>query len=230
MLTSATLVTAVGALLTRDLTAASVQRTCRQLAELLPVDGVAVTVSVGPGSRVLVGASDESARRLELAQLTAGVGPCTEATAGGTAVVIEDLPAVVSRWPGLADQLVDVAIGAVVATGLHAGHAVIGSMDTYRRDRHGWRPGELADIARTAQVLALGLAALQVTTPDDVPTVPIGEEQVQLAQATGMVLAALGLSAPDALSRLRATAFTQGRLVTEVAGDVVAGRLAASLD
>jgi AmiR/NasT family two-component response regulator len=44
-------------------------------------------------------------------------------------------------------------------------------------------------------------------------------------QATGMVMVQLALPPEAALSRLRASAFVQGRAIDEVAGDVVARRL-----
>ena len=53
--------------------------------------------------------------------------------------------------------------------------------------------------------------------------------QVRVAQATGMVMAALGVPAVDAVSRLRAAAFLQGRLLTAVAADVVTHRRPATL-
>ncbi len=233
VVTAAVLVSAVESLLTTELTAAGVDVVCRQIVELLPVHGVAVTVAVGPGSRVLVGASDATARHLELAQLTAGVGPCTEATRTGQAVVVEDLLAALDRWPGLGEQLPAAGIGSVVANALLVGPITIGSMDVYRRDRHLWTAGELADVAEAARVLGLGLAAVQVLEPGGDPSAaggPMDTDRAVLEQATGMTMAALELSAGSALSRLRATAFLQGRLVTDVAADVVAGVVPASLE
>jgi hypothetical protein len=52
---------------------------------------------------------------------------------------------------------------------------------------------------------------------------PRGREQVH--QATGMLIAALGIPAEQALARLRGHAFATGRLVDEVAHDIVAGLL-----
>jgi len=244
VLRSATLLAAVGTLLTQEVTGDAVDRVCRDVVELLAVDGVAVTVSVGPagaGMRVLVGASDEVARRLELAELTVGVGPCTQATGSAAAVVVDDLPAEVDRWPGLGEQLLGIPIGSVVATGLRAGSTPIGSMDAYRGDRHTWTAAEVDDITAAARVLGLGFAAVRTPDPDRPdgdrvdgdPSgvgIELSGEQAGLAQATGMVMAALTLSAPDALSRLRGIAFVQGRLVTDAAADVVAGRLPAFLD
>ena len=49
--------------------------------------------------------------------------------------------------------------------------------------------------------------------------------RAEIHQATGMVLVQLGVSAIDALARLRAYAFVHQRLLIDVAHDVVARRL-----
>jgi len=49
--------------------------------------------------------------------------------------------------------------------------------------------------------------------------------RAEVHQATGMVLAQLGVSAAEALARLRAYAFVEQRLLIDVARDVVARAL-----
>lgn len=240
MLRSPDLLAAVGSFVGRDLTATVLDRVCRELAGLLPVDGVEVTVTAGAGIRVVVGASDPVAWWLELAQLTAGVEPCTQATTTATTVAVDDLAAVVDRWPGLGEQLVWVPVATVAAAPLRSGPVTFGSLDAYRRDRHLWTDAELADIAQAAAVLGLALATTHLPdVDDDSPDDDDGDSdgggsllepaQAAVAQATGMVMAALGLSPPDAVDRLRGTAFVQGRLITDVAADVTASRLPATL-
>ena len=194
-----------------------------------------------------VEATDEVARRIELGQLTVGVGPCTEATTTGVTVAVDDFDAALDRWPGLGDQLIGVGIGAVAATPLLAGSVTLGSLDAYRERPHRWTPDELADITRSARVLALAFAtrgSVHRTVDDDGPSddgngdeagdgaglgvLPVAA--VEVAQATGMVMAALGVPAAEAVSRLRGAAFGQGRLITAVAADLITGRLPATLE
>ena len=54
---------------------------------------------------------------------------------------------------------------------------------------------------------------------------PAATFRLVVHQATGMVAEQLGISVTEALIRLRAHAFTQDRPLTDVANDVVAGRL-----
>lgn len=49
--------------------------------------------------------------------------------------------------------------------------------------------------------------------------------RAEIHQATGMVVAQLGVGAADAFARLRAYAFAHDRLLVEVSRDVVARRL-----
>jgi AmiR/NasT family two-component response regulator len=49
--------------------------------------------------------------------------------------------------------------------------------------------------------------------------------RADIHQATGMVLAQLGVGATDALARMRAYAFVEQRLLGDVAHDVVSRRL-----
>ena len=210
------------------LTGSTVDRLCLTLADALAVDGVAVTLSAGGASRVLLGASDAVGRALENAQLTAGIGPCTEATHTGRMVVVDDLSASSDRWPGFGFPLAATPIGSLVATPLRLGSSTIGSLDAHRRDRHEFTDAELADIQEAARILVLGLAVLRVGDVDGSNSpFPV---QVELEQATGMVLAALEVTPADALRRLRAAAFLDGRLVTDIAHDIVDGRIPASLE
>jgi hypothetical protein len=49
--------------------------------------------------------------------------------------------------------------------------------------------------------------------------------RAEIHQATGIVLAQLGVSAPQALARMRGHAFVEQRLLIDVARDVVSRRL-----
>lgn len=49
--------------------------------------------------------------------------------------------------------------------------------------------------------------------------------RAEIHQATGMVLVQLGVTAEEALARMRGYAFVHGRLLIDVAGDLVSRRL-----
>jgi AmiR/NasT family two-component response regulator len=55
--------------------------------------------------------------------------------------------------------------------------------------------------------------------------VSLSRERAQVHQATGMLISGLGVPAEQALAKLRAHAFAVGRMVDEIADDLVSGRL-----
>lgn len=113
---------------------------------------------------------------------------------------------------------------------LQVGAIRLGVLDLNRR-----RPGTL-DRSQEADALGFAAAALALLMDEAGRTAPEvaelgwqGEDptahQVQVHQATGMVLAQLGVDAETAFARLRAHAFAHGRRLGDVAADVIARRL-----
>lgn len=201
-------------------------RVCAMLATAVGASGVAVTLAGSGTARAVVGASNEAARQLERAQLTLGAGPCTNATTGGREVRAADVRAPAEqRWPGLADLLADVPVRAVRAFPLRVGPVRIGSLDVHSDVPHGL-DGLSEDVLARA-VAAMTVAAL-VLRPFEVDAG--ATERVPVDQAVGIVQATLGVTGESALTALRDRAFLDGRLLHDVAADVVAGRIAPDLD
>lgn len=205
-----------------------VRRLCQACLDLLPVDGASVSVMTDTDNRETLYASDEVIAHVEAVQFTLGEGPCFEAFHAGRPVLVPDLAAAVAlSWPLFAAEMVDQPVAAVFAFPLQSGAIRIGAMDLYRRTP-GWLSAEQIAIALYAvDIAALALLAAQAGALDEDGQVwadlPLHREQVH--QATGMVIAALGVSAAQALARLRGYAFAAGRLVDDVARDIVARRL-----
>ncbi len=103
----------------------------------------------------------------------------------------------------------------------------LGVLDLYRRAPGPLGPAQLRDALSAADAAALMLLALR-TDPD--PDGVAGwdrswSRRAEIRQATGMIVAQLGISPTDAFARMRAHVFTQGVGLAEVAGDVVGRRL-----
>ena len=105
-------------------------------------------------------------------------------------------------------------------------------LDLYRRDPGPLSSAQVRDAISASDAAALMLLGLR-TDPD-----PEGDEvwdrswskRAEIHQATGMVIAQLGINPTDAFARLRAHAFTEGVSLGDVARDVVARRLHFSKD
>ncbi len=223
----ATIVSAVG----QGLTATSLDQPCRDAVVTLSagdaaVDGVAVTLSSQLGVRAVIGGSNENSRWLEHVQLSFGEGPCTEATTTRRPVIVHDLAdPTETRWPMVARMLAERPIRAVTAVPLTIGRSAVGSMNVHSEQPHGLASLDLTSVMWIGQVLTIAVLALRARDPAETGA---GLPDV-IPQATGMVIAALRLGPADALDRLRGVAFLQGRLLTDVARDIVDGRMAPDL-
>lgn len=218
----------MAALRDRESTLDTLARVIRACVDVLPVDGASVSVMSGPRERETLYASDEIAAQIENVQFSLGEGPCFEAFATRRPVLVPDLPqASILDWPMFATAINALPIGAIFAFPLQAGAIGIGAIDLYRR-RPGWLSAdelhvalEVVDLVTT---VLLGLLLGDLDGADGWRGVlSPGREQVH--QATGMLIAAFGISAEEALARLRGYAFVTDRSLDDVAQDIVTRRL-----
>ena len=216
-------------LVARGVTPPNLDIVCRAAATALGVDGVAVTLASSSGNRAVIGGSDATARAIEAIQLTVGEGPCTEATARNTRVMARDVrdPGD-ARWPIFVQHLDDLPVRALSAAPLLLGAAPVGSVNFYSARAGGLDGLAASTAAELARAIVVALLALRAEDSSGAP-VPYPVDTA-VHQATGMVAATLRIPTADALARLRALAFVQGRMLADVSRDVVERRLAPSLD
>ncbi|MFE3177710.1 GAF and ANTAR domain-containing protein [Amycolatopsis sp. NPDC059235] len=213
----------------RDVTA-PLAEVCGAVAELMPVDGAAVSLIVEGSQRVLVLASDQVVEHLDTLQFSLGEGPSFEAFATGRPVLVPDLSRnLPASWPVFGAEAGLAGIGGIFAFPLRRGAVKLGAMDAYRR-APGWlSAAELATILRgtdlvTSALLAVVTAGVAWETPGGAVGAMVRDRAV-VHQATGIVLAEFAIPAEQALARLRAYAYSRGRLLDDVARDLVARRL-----
>jgi hypothetical protein len=135
---------------------------------------------------------------------------------------------VTARWLAFAPPAVAAGALAVFGFPLQLGSVRLGALNLYRD-----RPGSLTDDQHADALVLAGVAARAVLAMQ--AHAPPGELAAELEtgadlrlivhQAAGMVAAQLGASVGEALVRLRAFAFTNGRPISEVAESVVSRRL-----
>ncbi len=207
-------------------------RLCRACARLLPVDGASVSLMTraGSGHRETLYASDTIIDHIETLQFSLGEGPCFEAFTTGRPVLVADLAAdAATAWPVFAAQMTDQPVGAIFAFPLQHGAARVGAIDLYRRTPGWLTPPELAIALQIADIAATAVIGPFPVGPDgdiaeaSLLATPGNREHVH--QATGMLVAEHAVPADQALARLRGHAFATGRLVDEVAADLVGRRL-----
>lgn len=200
---------------------------CRPFVELFPVTGASVsTIGSFLGSETL-SASDDVAARLDELQFDLGEGPCWDALRSGRAVLEPDFARTsATRWPALEAAMSDVDLRSVFAFPLAIGPLRIGAVDLYSLERVALDGKQAKQADAMAEVVGrhvLRQALGAVGRDYDVNGNAYSRRVVH--QATGMVLAQLGISADDARLVIQGHAFAASRSMMEVAQDILDGRL-----
>ncbi len=202
----------------------------RACLELLPVAGASIAVMTsGTQQREVLYASDDTVDALEGLQFTLGEGPCYEAFHTGAPVLVPDLAVdVATSWPVFAHEAAMHAgsqdVAAVFAFPLRTGAVSIGALDLYRTEP-GWLSyDQIATALQLVDLAAMALLSIRFgDTAEELAELP--HTRVEVHQATGMLISAWQISAEEALARLRAAAYATGRLINDIAADLVNRRL-----
>lgn len=190
----------------------------------------AVSTLGHPLGSEIVCATDAHAAQLDEIQLDLGEGPCWEALATGRPVLEPDLQnGQRTTWPLARDALQKTGIGAVFAFPLVVAGINVGAVDLYsptarKMSRPQVREATLLSSILARQVLRRALRAAKRPEDDDGAWESEFSRR-EVHQATGMVLAQMGISAEDALLVLRGHAFATGRPARDVATDVIDRKL-----
>jgi hypothetical protein len=202
---------------------------CRACVQGLDIDGAAISLLTADPLRETVFASDATADLLEDLQFSLGEGACIDAAVSRRPVLVADMndPAQTARWPVYAAAVAEqTGVRAIFALPLQWGAIDVGVLDLYRRAPGALSAAQMRDALSAADAATLILLGLRSDPGDDDQAWDRSwGNRAQIHQATGMVVAQLGVSAADALARLRAHAFAEQRLLGDVARDVVARRL-----
>lgn len=204
-------------------------RLCEVCADVSLMTGAGIMLMTGGTQQGSVCSSNAVSALIEELQFTLGEGPCVDAHAEDRPVLEADLadPAV-PRWLAFAPPAVAAGARAVFGFPLRVGGVRLGALNLYR-DRPGPMSDEQhADSLVLAEVAARGVLAMQAHAPPGALSAELEEGanfRFVVHQASGMVAAQLGVSVGEALARLRAYAFGNDVLLTEVAEAIVARKL-----
>lgn len=205
---------------------------CSMCAQVVGVSAAAIVVVTEAAHRAVLCASSSGAGKLEDLQTMLGEGPGLDAYRTGVPVVEADLARTArSRWLAFAGPAFEAGAAAVFAFPLRVGAVRLGTL-TFS---HG-RPGRLsdqqyADAGVAADVVTHIVLARQAEAPPGMVAPALAsaaDDAAEVHQATGMLAIRLGVSVSEAMVRLRALAYAEGRSLAQVARDVVAGAAGAS--
>jgi len=199
-------------------------------AAVLGVDGVTAGVGTGPAGVVLAWGGDTVCADLENQQFTLGEGPGPDVVEGGMPILVPDLAAAAGRWPMFVPAAMAAGVRAVFVFPLRIGAISVGTLLAQRAVPAPLTTARLADALELADAVTIALLHRRAAEDRRADRTPASWSRpstyrAEVHQATGMISVQLGVSLAEALVRLRARAWGEGRPLAEVAADVVARRL-----
>jgi hypothetical protein len=205
------------------------KRLCEVCAEVTEMSGAGIMLMSGERPRGSLCTTNTVSALIEQLQYGLGEGPCVDAYRQDRPVLEPDLAHPTTlRWLAFAPPAIEAGVLAVFGFPLQVGSVRLGALNVYR-DRSGPLTDEQhADALVMSDVAAQAILLLQAKAPPGKLAAELEEGadfQYVVHQASGMVAAQLEVSVTQALIRLWAHAFGNGRPLAEVADDVVARRL-----
>jgi hypothetical protein len=203
-------------------------RLCEACVRVLPVQRAAISVYVPDAGLEVLCASDSVAEQVEWAQITLGEGPGFDAVAADGPVIVGDLSDPSGPWPTFAAQAVKSGVGAMYSMPLEVGAIRVGVLDLYRTDAAPLDAKDFADALAVAELVTAILLTVGRTGRITESLGPWWDQPLstrEAHQATGMMVAQLGVTAREAYVRMQAFSYAEGRLLNEVANAVVNRRL-----
>ena len=204
-------------------------RLCEVSADVLAMTGAGIMLMSGDTQRGSVCSSNDVSALIEDLQYTLGEGPCVDSYRQHRPVLEPDLanPAT-ARWLAFTPPAVAAGAQAIFGFPVQVGTIRLGALNLYRD-----RPGALSDDQHADALVMAGVAARTVLAAQaKAPPAELAAEleaggnfRFVVHQASGMVAAQLEIGVGEALVRLRAYAFANDRLLSDVAEDVVVRRL-----
>jgi len=202
---------------------------CTAGVELTEVSGAGIMLMTGGEPQATLCATNSLSELIEELQFTYGEGPCVDAHQQRVPIVEPDLVAPeTSRWAAFSREAVVGGVRAVFGFPIHVGPVHFGALNLYRETAGPLTETQHADAVIVADSSARTIIATQAEAG---PGALGAEFEVGTAlrhvvhQASGMVAVQLGVDVTDALVRMRALAFSQHRLVVDVANDIVTRRV-----
>lgn len=200
--------------------------------QLVPLSGVSIVTLGNALSSETVAASDPQIARIDELQFDLSEGPSWKAVDSGRPV----LESAIQRdghdaWPSFAEAIKDHAVGAIFAFPLRIGPLQVGAVelyDTSERMLSGQLVDEMMSLTHPLSRYVLRRTVELAGLPDAAQNKPHARRRIH--QATGFVIAQLGLSPDDAHLFIQAQAYAQNRSMAAVAEDILEHRTGYVLD
>ena len=209
-------------------------RLCEACVTLFDVDAAAISLVFDGANSGTLGSSGEPARQYDELQFILGEGPCLDSVNSRAPVLVVDLADLdEARWPVYGPAMLDLKVRGVYAMPVLVAGEYIGALDLFRAQPRRLEDHHFAGAIAAAELASLPLLDLLDTDMQAAFGDPNSDawadlhtlSRAEVSQATGMLVAQLGIEPAEALVRLRAHAYATGRSATDVARDILDRRL-----
>jgi len=205
------------------------KRLCQVCAEVVGVTGAGIMLMSGDVPQGSACSTDDVSALIEELQYSLSEGPCVEAYQHDRPVSEPDLASPLTpRWIGFAGPAVQAGALAVFGFPLQMGAVRLGALNLYRDEAGPLSAEQHADALVMADVAAEAILAIQADALPGELAARLeagGDFQDVVHQASGMISAQLQITVGQALIRLKAHAFGNGRALPAVARDVISRKL-----
>jgi GAF domain-containing protein len=199
--------------------------------ELLGIAEAGVILRRPGGELQVLASSSELARFVELIEVQVDDGPCVEAWEDGKVVRSDRLAADLERWPRFVPLAMEAGFRSAYGIPMRLRDERIGALNLFAEEEHGLNDDDedlalaLADIATIGITHAWSVQD-HATLAEQLQSAL--DSRVTIEQAKGVLMARAGVAPEAAFEVLRQHARSRNRRLTEVAADVVQGRLGPS--
>lgn len=193
-------------------------------AGLLNVASAGLLLADGKGTLHLMASTSERTHHLEVFQLQREEGPCLDCYADGEPVIVPDLATEQQRWPQFCLAAEAVGFKSVHALPMRLRDTLLGTLGLF-----GEETGRLDDDDLALAQALVHVASVAIVNEKAAADLAIVNSQLQhaltsrvvLEQAKGVIAHTGGIEMPDAFAVLRRYARDHGRLLSDVATEVV---------
>ncbi|GAB2976281.1 GAF and ANTAR domain-containing protein [Frigoribacterium salinisoli] len=196
--------------------------------DLFDVAAAGLLLADDRGELDVVASTSEASRLVEVMQVDAAEGPCTECFATGTVVSVEVIGEGDRPWPRYERCALDQGFRSVHAIPLRLRDTTIGALNLLRTSTGPLNARDVRAAQALADVATIGILHERVLQEAGLVQAQLQEAldtRVVIEQAKGVLAHQHGVSTEEAFQLLRRSARSTGTKLSELARDVVARRV-----
>ena len=161
--------------------------------------------------------TDEAIARADQLQAELNEGPCVDAVWKEEVVLVPDLRAE-DRWPRWVPRTIDeLGFLSMTSVRLFTHKDRVGALNMFSHEPHAFTPDDIDEGIAIAAHAAVAMAAAEQVAGLELAL----DNRTMIGQATGIVMAYYGLSAPQAFQVLRRLSNEQNRKLADIARSLV---------